>query len=243
MATLGIPLLFLLGASGYAYYKHTVDNPTPVTDGGPPEADPSKDELVQGGPQKLLEVDGGPITNPSIKVPVEGRNMVAGRVRDNIRKGAHPFNNTGATFLGVAKKSPGVNLYPPGLAQFGTRDERNKASKVKTRATPEVAHKGMARIPDPMSGILNLQKHGLAGAKASLKEITPQGKYLQARHPSFVPSNWAEIDPLLGTDPQADDFWKNDKKLKPIQSRRYGGVEKPASARPVRDGSYHFTRK
>lgn len=242
MATFGIPMLLLLGASGYAYYKHTKDNPTPVTDGGPTEADPAENELVQGGPQKLLEVGEGPITNPSIKVPVEGRNMVAGRVRDNIRKGAHPFNNTGAKALGVAKRSPGVDLYPPGLAQFGPREERNKASKVKTRATPEVASKGMARTPDPMSGILNLQKHGLAGAKASLKEITPQGKYLQARHPSFVPSNWAKIDPILGADPQTDDFWKNDKQMKKLNYRKNGPEGRTAN-RVVRADTYHFTKK
>jgi hypothetical protein len=148
-----------------------------------------------------------------------------------------------AKHLAVDKSSPGVTLFPPDLKQFGTRSDRNKASKVTQRATPETRSKGLPHEPDPISGILNMHKHGITAAKPGVREFTPQNLYFQARHPSLVPSDWTKIDPITGTDPSVVDFWKNSKEVKPITSRRHGGVEKPASARPIRDGSYHFVRK
>lgn len=242
MAQIGIPLLFLLGASGYAWWKEVKNNPTSPTDGGPPEQEPSGNKLVEGGTTKTLETDGGPITNPSLKNPIPSA-KIPGRVRDNIRKGAHPYNNTGAKHLTVDKTSPGVVLFPPGLKQFGVRDERNKASKVTTRATPEARSKGLAHEPDPLSGVLNMSKHGLTSAKPGIRDLTPQNLYFQARHPSLVPSDWTKIDPITGTDPPEIDFWGSKKQVGSFTSKRNGGVEGSTASRQIRKGTYHFVRK
>lgn len=126
MALLGLPIL-LLGAAtvyaGYKQYNYTYAGDTLYTVGpAPPENKPGKDAQIAGGLNTQIFLANDALINP-MDNGVLGKGRHAGRVRQDVERGANPFSNAAIRGAGIngrgrTKQSLGADLYPQGGRQY-----------------------------------------------------------------------------------------------------------------------------
>jgi len=237
MAEFGVPLLMLLGASGYAYWKYQQMKPQKPLDGGKYDPGPAQDAQVEGGVLKTMVVDDGAVTNPGLGIPIAA-SRPPGAVRGSLIRGADPFNTLEGTAGGKnpprrPNTNPGEKLFPPGRAQYGPKDGKLISRPERVNMDPAISS------PAPLSGLLQIMTHG-APHKKKMGIFSATDKQMQHFHNrmagSDVPRDYTKIDPLTGADPSDSTFWDNKpKKIMAVNvNNRNPATEKTQVAKPNR---------
>lgn len=227
MAYLGIPLL-LLGAVGvYAYIQERKKNPTPVTDGGQPDATSSSNPANKGGPfQVAVASGGGPITNPGVNTTALLPKL-PGSVRGDLEKGQRPYNSL-QDKRPRNRPSTGYDLYPADgyVASSGENYQPPGASEyhpiplipLETRPSPETASIGMPVLPKPLSNVINAAVRGTGSSPKGQNTLFVNAMMAQLTSTvdrvGPVPRDYRKISASAGDEPpQAGDMWDSQRSV------------------------------
>lgn len=227
MALIGLPALLLGGAAlyaGYKQYNFTYGGDTLQTVGpAPPENKPGKDAQIAGGLNTQIFLANDAIVNPMDNGTL-GKGRHAGRVRQDVERGADPFSNAairgrGINGRGRTRTQPGADLYPQGGRQYVPSSDEKPVTAA-SMITPH--YKQMARdalnakprsvvdknmlpnsdegkpllYPEPVSSFLITRQMAPETWKnvGTMTRVTKKNLHMHMRAGTVTPSMWSASD-------------------------------------------------